>query len=67
MFPSPERLVDVQPVAVEPIQSADESHLWNEFVARYHGYSPLPGAQMRYFVRAAGGEPLAALGFGAAA
>ena len=69
MFPPPERLADVQPVAVEPVRNAGEGRLWNEFVARYHylGYATLPGAQMRYFVRAAGGEPLAVLGFGAAA
>ncbi len=68
-FPTPERLADIQPVAVEPVRNAGEGRLWNEFVARYHylGYSTLPGAQMRYFVRAAGGEPLAVLGFGAAA
>ena len=39
------------------------------FVARDHylGHHPLPGAQIRYFVRATNGEPLAVLGFGAAA
>ena len=69
LLPTPERLADAQPVAVEPVRNADEGRLWNEFVARYHylGYSTLPGAQMRYFVRAAAGEPLAVLGFGAAA
>ena len=69
LFPVPERLADVQPVAAEPVRNAGEGRLWNEFVARYHylGYSTLPGAQMRYLVRAAGGEPLAVLGFGAAA
>ena len=69
LFPPPERLADVQPVALEPVGNADEGRLWNEFVARYHylGYSTLPGAQMRYFVRAASGEALAVLGFGAAA
>ncbi len=69
LFLVPERLADVQPVAVEPVRNAGEGRLWNEFVARYHylGYSTLPGAQMRYLVRAAGGEPLAVLGFGAAA
>jgi hypothetical protein len=42
--------------------------LWNEYIARYHylGYTPLPGAQLRYFIYA--GEQLVALtGFGAAA
>ena len=68
-IPPPERLADVQPVVVEPCRNANEGRLWNEFVARYHylGHSTLPGAQMRYFVRAADGETLAVLGFGAAA
>jgi len=46
----------------------EDSHLWNEYVERYHylGYEPLPGAQLRYFARA-GGRILALLGFGAAA
>lgn len=45
-----------------------DSALWNEYIARYHylGYTPLPGAQLRYFIYA--GEQLVALtGFGAAA
>lgn len=44
------------------------SSLWNEYIDRYHylGYTPLPGAQLRYFIRA--GEQIVALtGFGAAA
>ena len=44
------------------------SALWNEYIERYHylGYTPLPGAQLRYFIYA--GEQLVALtGFGAAA
>ena len=44
------------------------SSLWNEYIERYHylGYTPLPGAQLRYFIRA--GEQIVALtGFGAAA
>jgi len=44
------------------------STLWNEYIQRYHylGYTPLPGAQLRYFIYA--GEKLVALmGFGAAA
>ena len=33
-----------------------ESCLWNEYIQRYHylGYTPLPGAQLRYFVRMGG-------------
>lgn len=44
------------------------SHLWNEYVDRYHylGYQPLPGAQLRYFA-CAQDRPIALLGFGAAA
>ena len=42
--------------------------LWNEFIDRYHylGYKTLPGAQLRYFIKAEG-QILALLGFGAAA
>ena len=44
------------------------SALWNEYIDRYHylGYTPLPGAQLRYFVTS-GNQVLALLGFGAAA
>ncbi|HXW69620.1 MAG TPA: DUF4338 domain-containing protein [Dissulfurispiraceae bacterium] len=44
------------------------SALWNEYIDRYHylGYTPLPGAQLRYFVKS-GEQVLALLGFGAAA
>ena len=50
------------------MKSRRESRLWNELIERYHylGYRPLPGAQLRYVVRA-GGDPVALLGFGAAA
>ena len=42
--------------------------LWNAYIDSYHylGYTPLPGAQLRYFVKA-DGEILALLGFSAAA
>lgn len=45
-----------------------DSALWNEYIDRYHylGYSPLPGAQLRYFVKT-GDQVLALLGFSAAA
>ena len=44
------------------------SHLWNEYIDRYHylGYQPLPGAQLRYFAKTQG-RTVALLGFGAAA
>jgi hypothetical protein len=53
---------------LNPVQTSQDSSLWNELIARYHyqGYKPLPGAQQRYLVFGAG-HLLAALGFGAAA
>ncbi|MDA2924916.1 DUF4338 domain-containing protein, partial [Acidobacteria bacterium AH-259-L09] len=58
-------LVDLH---LEPLVERKASHLWNEYIDRYHylGYQPLPGAQLRYFARA-NGSILALLGFGAAA
>lgn len=75
---TPQAEADLFPVVVpagaltdlhlEPVNDRKESHLWNEYVDRYHylGYQPLPGAQLRYFARA-NGKVLALLGFGAAA
>jgi len=56
------------PLDLHLIADQAESHLWNEYIARYHylGYRPLPGAQLRYFARCEG-RTLALLGFGAAA
>jgi hypothetical protein len=44
------------------------SRLWNGLIARYHylGYTPLPGAQLRYLIHYDGGV-LGAIGFAAAA
>jgi len=58
----------LQPLRLKPVQTPQDSALWNELVERYHylGYSPLPGAQMRYLVYGAG-RLIALLGFGAAA
>jgi len=44
------------------------SSLWNEYIDRYHylGYTRLPGAQLRYFVKSQG-VIVALLGFGASA
>jgi hypothetical protein len=49
------------------VEKAD-SFLWNEYIQRYHylGYTPLPGAQIRYFVLL-DQQVIALLGFGAAA
>ncbi|MCP4627533.1 MAG: DUF4338 domain-containing protein [bacterium] len=53
---------------LELVSGRNESHLWNEYIDRYHylGYQPLPGAQLRYFAKA-GARVVALLGFGAAA
>jgi hypothetical protein len=53
----------------QPVVTRPESRLWNELIARYHylGYTPLPGAQMRYGVYGRGSRLVAVLGFGAAA
>lgn len=50
------------------VTSKDQSRLWNEYIHRYHylGYTPLPGAQIRYFVHS-DDQILALLGFSAAA
>lgn len=44
------------------------STLWNELIDRYHylGYTPLSGAQLRYFVYS-NNQPIALLSFGASA
>lgn len=56
------------PLLLHPVCTRQYSSLWNELIERYHylGYTPLPGAQIRYLVRT-GPYLLAALGFGAAA
>ena len=45
-----------------------DASIWNEYIDRYHylGHKTLPGAQLRYFVRA-NQQLIACLGFGAAA
>ncbi len=62
---SVERLSDLR---LEVVADRRASHLWNEYIQRYHylGYQPLPGAQIRYLA-AAQGQVVALLGFGAAA
>ncbi len=53
---------------IQIVESTEQSRLWNEYIARYHylGYTPLPGAQIRYMVRI-DHKVSAVLGFGAAA
>jgi len=56
------------PLELDPIGAKSDSRLWNKYIQRYHylGHKPLPGAQLRYFVRSAD-KIVALLGFGAAA
>lgn len=53
---------------LELVTDRRQSHLWNEYIDRYHylGYQPLPGAQLRYFART-DDQVIALFGFGAAA
>ena len=62
---SPEKLGTLQ---LQLVTQRHDSHLHNKYIERYHylGYQPLPGAQLRYFVKAEGCI-IALLGFGAAA
>ena len=59
---------DLAEVRLEPVSDRRRSALWNGLVDQYHylGYTPLPGAQIRYLIRC-GAAVLGALGFGAAA
>ncbi len=52
----------------ELVRKKENSYLWNEYIDRYHylGFKPLPGAQLRYFVKL-NEEIVALFGFGAAA
>jgi hypothetical protein len=61
-------IIDLVRLDVELLANKDESLLWNAYIERHHylGHQLLPGAQLRYFVRAAG-HIVAALGFGASA
>jgi hypothetical protein len=58
----------LRPLTLQRVQCKPDSKLWNEYIERYHylGHKPLPGAQLRYFIHAQG-QPIALLGFGAAA
>ena len=58
----------LRPLAMRRVQRKPDSRLWNEYIERYHylGHKLLPGAQLRYFIHA-DKQPVALLGFGAAA
>jgi len=60
--------IDLRSLQVDPVLTKVDSLLWNAYIERHHylGHQLMPGAQLRYFVRAAG-HIVAALGFGASA
>jgi hypothetical protein len=59
---------DIKDLQMEIVTDTAQSLLWNEFIDRYHylGYTPLPGAQLRYFAKSQN-TVLALFGFGASA
>lgn len=59
---------DLPDLSLEVVTDREQSALWREYIHRYHylGYTPLPGAQLRYLA-VSNGDILALLGFGAAA
>jgi len=61
-------VAELSAVRLEAVIEPSASRLWNGLIARYHylGYTPLPGAQLRYLIHHDGGV-LGAIGFGAAA
>ncbi len=67
-FPIVSSAGSLEDLNLELVTNRKQSHLWNEYIDRYHylGYQPLPGAQLRYFTQVEG-EIVALFGFGAAA
>ena len=68
LFPVASSVDALADLNLELVTGRRQSHLWNEYIDRYHylGYQPLPGAQLRYFARA-GDQVVALFGFGAGA
>jgi Domain of unknown function (DUF4338) len=60
--------IELDTLSVDLVLTKADSLLWNAYIERHHylGHQLLPGAQLRYFIRAAG-HIVAALGFGASA
>lgn len=55
-------------IEIQLVKKPKESILWNSYIDRYHylGYKPLPGAQLRYLIKA-NNQLVALIGFGGAA
>jgi hypothetical protein len=66
LFTTPARLITNLQLKI--VTHTHQSYLWNELIDRYHylGYTPLPGAQLRYIVKSQN-TLLALFGFGASA
>ena len=62
-------LEGLRPLVWQVVAGPEPSALWNSLIESYHylGHENLPGAQMRYLIRAKDGRLLGAIGFGAAA
>jgi len=62
------RVDTIGEITLRVVRTPKDSALWNELIQRYHylGYTPLPGAQLRYLIFSPS-KLLGALGFGAAA
>ena len=60
--------VNLARLSVDLVSNKRDSLLWNAYIQRHHylGHQLMPGAQLRYFVRAEG-HIIAALGFAASA
>lgn len=60
--------IELATLSVDLVLTKADSLLWNAYIERHHylGHQLMPGAQLRYFIRAAG-HIVAALGFGASA
>jgi hypothetical protein len=60
--------VDLAQLSIDLVVAKRDSLLWNAYIQHHHylGHQPIPGAQLRYFVRAAG-QIIALLSFGASA
>lgn len=60
--------IDLATLTIDLVLGKTESLLWNAYIERHHylGHQLMPGAQLRYFVRATG-QVIACLSFGASA
>ncbi len=60
--------IDLRKISVDLVKDKQDSLRWNAYVERYHylGYQLIPGAQLRYFIRA-NDAIIALMSFGASA